>query len=286
MSDSHRDVRVSLASILMSPAVRWGFVYKFSVSLYVHNVHSLNLFGLKKMFRNAIKTVSGLRYFRTKAGNHCNNFKAESICSEENIARCIKTMQSAPQVKLSQKKYETKAAVLLPLCIHNNELSLLYTVRSAKLSTHVRQVSFPGGLRDSADGSWENCALRETEEEIGIPRHQIHVYGKGGLIVPARPPAIMPVIGFVNEFDMRALRLNSDEVESCFAVALRHLSMKENQRYTQFKSGYCVPSFIGCEKRIWGITGLITHLFLNALLPRNVYTNPMKFISKYRSVSS
>lgn len=235
------------------------------------------------MLRSNVKASNlGFRYFHNRAGK----FNPDSLCNEDNILKCVKSMQSAPQVKLSNKKYEKEAAVLIPLCIHNSELSLLYTVRSAKLSKHVRQVSFPGGLRDSSDESWEHCALRETEEEIGIPPEQIQIYGTGRTIIPARPPAIMPIIGFVNQFDIRSLRLNSDEVESCFTVSLKHLCLNNNKRHTQFRGGYCVPSFVGTEKRIWGITGLITHLFLSALLPKDVYSNHMKFISKYRAISS
>lgn len=230
-------------------------------------------------------TSNGVRCLHSKAGNHSNYFNIESICSEENIRQCIKTMQSAPQVKLSQKKYENEAAVLIPLCKHNDELSLLYTVRSAKLSKHVRQVSFPGGLRDS-DESWENCALRETEEEIGIPREQIQIYGTGQMIVPARPPSIMPVVGFINKFDIQSLVLNSDEVESCFTVPLKELCRNDNNRHTQFKKGYSVPAFIGAEKRIWGITGMITHILLTALLPKHIYSHHVKFVSKYRAVTS
>lgn len=233
-----------------------------------------------------LRITSNLAFRRlhSTAGNHSDYFKTESICSEDRIRQCVESMQSAPQVKLSQKPYDSEAAVLIPLCEHNDELSLLYTVRSAKLRKHVRQVSFPGGLRDSTDKSWEDCALRETEEEIGIPKEQIQIYGTGRLIIPARPPSIMPIIGFVNQFDLRALKLNSDEVESCFTVPLRDLCLDENKRHTQFRGGYGVPSFIGAEKRIWGITGLITHLFLTALLPKNIYSHPMKFVSKYRPV--
>lgn len=236
------------------------------------------------MWRSKIMTKSlGFRYFQSNVGIHSSKFKKEIICSEDNIHKCVTSMQSAPQVKLSQKQYENEAAVLIPLCLHNDQLSLLYTVRSAKLSKHVRQVSFPGGLRDSTNETWEQCALRETEEEIGIPNEQIKIWGTGRMIVPARPPAIMPIIGFVSQFEIKSLRLNTDEVERCFAVSLKDLCLNENKRYTQFRGGYCVPSFIGTEKRIWGITGLITHLFLNALLPRDLYTHPIKFVSRYRS---
>lgn len=239
------------------------------------------------MLRNNIKASNlSIKYFQTRAGNLYNKFEAELICSEENIVKCINSMQSAPQVKLSKNEHEKEAAVLIPLCLHNNELSLLYTVRSAKLRNHVRQVSFPGGLRDSSSETWENCAIRETEEEIGIPKDQITIWGTGRTIVPARPPAIMPIIGFVKEFDIRSLRLNSDEVETCFAVSLKDLCLNENKRYTQFRGGYCVPAFVGVEKRIWGITGMITHLFLNALLSKDIYSHPIKFISKYRAISS
>src|SRR5687767_2082314 len=60
------------------------------------------------------------------------------------------------------------AAVLLPL-LDGPEPSLVFTKRAEDLSRHQGEISFPGGLRHPEDRSLVETALRETEEEVGIP---------------------------------------------------------------------------------------------------------------------
>ena len=71
----------------------------------------------------------------------------------------------------------TTAAVLLPLVVHANGMSLLLTRRTAHLHDHAGQISFPGGRVDPQDANVVATALRETEEEIGLSRRHIEVIG-------------------------------------------------------------------------------------------------------------
>ena len=57
------------------------------------------------------------------------------------------------------------AAVLVPI-IERDEPSVLFTQRTAHLTDHARQISFPGGKIDASDESPAAAALREAEEEI------------------------------------------------------------------------------------------------------------------------
>jgi 8-oxo-dGTP pyrophosphatase MutT (NUDIX family) len=69
------------------------------------------------------------------------------------------------------------AAVLLPVFDVAGRPHLILTKRTDSLSTHRGQVSLPGGRRDPGDPSPADTALRETEEELGIPRERIRVLG-------------------------------------------------------------------------------------------------------------
>ena len=57
--------------------------------------------------------------------------------------------------------------------------SLLFTARSSALRTHAGEISFPGGKFDTKlDKNAEDTALRETEEELGIPRGSFEIWAQ------------------------------------------------------------------------------------------------------------
>src|SRR5688500_20394916 len=67
----------------------------------------------------------------------------------------------------------TAAAVLIPVIAHPGELTILFTQRTTHLKSHAGQVSFPGGRAEPGDASAEFTALREAEEEIGLPAARV-----------------------------------------------------------------------------------------------------------------
>ena len=71
----------------------------------------------------------------------------------------------------------TKAAVLVPLYEHEGALHAVFTRRRSDLRSHAGEISFPGGRRDKADADLLTTALREAEEEIGLPPDAVHVLG-------------------------------------------------------------------------------------------------------------
>lgn len=101
-------------------------------------------------------------------------------------AELIQNLQNMPVVRLNDKPVTKSAAVLIALCEEEHgKVSLLYTLRSSLLKNHTRQVSFPGGLLEEGhDKCFEDCAVRETEEETGIPRDCVNIWGTGRLLVP------------------------------------------------------------------------------------------------------
>jgi hypothetical protein len=60
------------------------------------------------------------------------------------------------------------AAVLVPI-IEGNELSVLFTQRTAHLADHAGQISFPGGKIDASDESPATAALREADDAFQVP---------------------------------------------------------------------------------------------------------------------
>lgn len=146
------------------------------------------------------------------------------------------------------------------------------------------------------DTSYVDCALRETEEEIGINRDRITLWGQTSLVHLRNAPAIMPVIGMINNYRADLLKINSQEVERVFTVPISELC--QNRKHTQFRmiprnirdrsgsgtltASYSIPVYTVEEARIWGITAIITHLFLQSLLPADIYDRQIPYISKYK----
>ncbi|OAI39888.1 coenzyme A pyrophosphatase [Actinobacteria bacterium SCGC AG-212-D09] len=71
----------------------------------------------------------------------------------------------------------TDAAVLVPLYIDGGELHAVFTKRRDDLRRHPGEISFPGGRQDDDDGDLQVTALREAEEEIGLPREGVELVG-------------------------------------------------------------------------------------------------------------
>ncbi|MEL6823605.1 MAG: CoA pyrophosphatase, partial [Calditrichota bacterium] len=70
------------------------------------------------------------------------------------------------------------AAVTIPLFEKNGEAYMLLTLRADTVEHHKGQVSFPGGAWEPQDASMEETALRETDEEVGIPSAMTQVLGQ------------------------------------------------------------------------------------------------------------
>ena len=84
-------------------------------------------------------------------------------------------------------------AVLCPLVERPNGLHLLFEVRSAGVS-QSGETCFPGGQMEPGEAP-ADCALRETEEELSIPRAEIRLLGQGDFICNQRGFLLRPLPG-------------------------------------------------------------------------------------------
>jgi 8-oxo-dGTP pyrophosphatase MutT (NUDIX family) len=71
----------------------------------------------------------------------------------------------------------TDAGVLVPLYVAKGELHVVFTKRRDDLRRHPGEISFPGGRREDSDADLCVTALREAEEEIGLPQADVEVLG-------------------------------------------------------------------------------------------------------------
>jgi 8-oxo-dGTP pyrophosphatase MutT (NUDIX family) len=159
------------------------------------------------------------------------------------------------------------AAVLVPLIWKENCWRLLFTRRTMEVEDHRGQVSFPGGSRDAQDASFEETALREAWEEVGIDPASVAVLGKMARLNLITNYQVTPVVGVVpSAFD---LIINPIEVARAFTVPLdwladtRNFQVRPRQFKNQIIHTICYNEYDG--EVIWGATAQITHEFLSLL---------------------
>lgn len=127
--------------------------------------------------------------------------------------------------------------------------------------THRGQISFPGGKLESTDASRKEGALRETEEEIGIPINDIEVIGElSEVYIPVSNFQVFPFVGFLRK--QPNFILQETEVRSILKIPFQDLQNLSNQKVKDIRVGENitmknVPYFDIQGHIIWGATAMI-----------------------------
>jgi len=154
------------------------------------------------------------------------------------------------------------AAVLVPLIDRGDGISVLLTQRTAHLTAHAGQISFPGGQIETSDRDEADAALRETEEEVGLTRDHVTVIGRLDTYVTGTGFEITPLVGIVKV--PFALIPDPFEVSEVFEVPLSFvLDPNNHRRMTRvFEQRTRVFFVLPYENRyIWGATaGMLVNL--------------------------
>jgi len=154
------------------------------------------------------------------------------------------------------------AAVLVPLVDHSHGMSVLLTQRTAHLSAHAGQISFPGGRIEQHDPDAVAAALRETHEEVGLPPERVDVIGRLDTYITGTGFEITPIVGLLAP--PFALAIDPYEVAEAFEVPLAFiLDRRNHQRIERESAGrrrcFFVLPYEG--RNIWGATaGILVNL--------------------------
>jgi 8-oxo-dGTP pyrophosphatase MutT (NUDIX family) len=159
------------------------------------------------------------------------------------------------------------AAVLVPLYLDDGDLHAVFTKRRDDLRKHAGEISFPGGRPDDEHEDLRTTALREAEEEIGLPREDVEIVG-------ALPPTgtfvtnyrIHPYVGMIEPG--KEWEIEPREVDHVLELSLPDLIRGfEMQRLLKKGLPIKTPTYTVDGNLVWGATARILHHLLERLDP-------------------
>ncbi|TXF90592.1 CoA pyrophosphatase [Neolewinella aurantiaca] len=156
-----------------------------------------------------------------------------------------------------------RASVMVLFYPIAERLHLLYIQRtSPKRDRHAGQISFPGGSADPEDKDAAHTALRELEEEVGVPPHAVELIGElSPLYIPVSNFLVLPFVGWVDERpdfipqESEVARI----LELPFADFFTPHARKSGPR--KIAGGMTLPDtpfWSVREEQIWGATAMMT----------------------------
>lgn len=178
-------------------------------------------------------------------------------------------------------------SVLVPFVEKEGELHLMYEVRAYDLKADPGEICFPGGHMERGESS-EDTALREFEEETGIPADRVELIGQGNTLYGYANYSLYTHIGILSYEDYLHNDPQESEVAELFLVPLseimeaehkhyeekvvaqpaedfpyEHVGIDENYRWRYGR--WIIPVFDAAGKVIWGLTARITEDVLGTM---------------------
>lgn len=153
-----------------------------------------------------------------------------------------------------------ESAVLAPIVLRDGVPHLVFTKRPMTLRHHAGQISFPGGGREEGDETPLHTALRETNEELGIPPSAVEALGMLDELPTITAFRVRPFVGFIPE--SQVFTPNADEVAEVLVVPIPSLldptKVRHETREVPFLPGPQVIDYYDLGNHvIWGATGRI-----------------------------
>lgn len=174
-----------------------------------------------------------------------------------------------PRTLETDKRFP-EAAVLVPVT-RTDSPELILTLRAKGLSTHGGEVAFPGGRRDLEDPDLTFTALREAEEEIGLPPGMVEVVGPLSPLISVHGLKVTPIVGIIPDFV--EYRPNDAEIAAVFSVPLaffREPPHEHTHRVDDWGREWYVPCYRYDNYKIWGLTAIMIVELVNLLYDTDI----------------
>ena len=203
------------------------------------------------------------------------------IFNENLIKKKIYPCESPLRTSLMDSNF-TKAAVLFSIIPHVNKPYELILIHRSNMGTrHRGEMSFPGGKFElEVDKSLSDTALRETEEEIGVPRGNVRIIGCLDDFPTISKFIVTPFLGLIN--NNQKLKRDEREVQKIVKVPIDFFINKINFTEQEFDvGGEKFPVFYynynneenGQIYTIWGVTAFLITYFLEIVYNVQIGSN-------------
>jgi len=156
------------------------------------------------------------------------------------------------------------AAVVIPIVRHD-EPTIVFVRRASHLRRNPGQIGFPGGIIDPEDSDAKAAALREFEEELGVPRDRVRIVDRlEDVVTLALSVTVAPYVGVIEP--PLSFTFDANETESVHEIPLAALYEPKalHQGIEPVERGgvrYEVPSwmFDHAGIHVWGATARMLH---------------------------
>lgn len=159
-------------------------------------------------------------------------------------------------------------AVLLLLYYKTDDLHIVLTKRRDDLNAHAGQISFPGGRQEDQE-PLEQTALRETDEEIGVPETAVTLLGQlTDIYIPPSDFEVHPFVGWFHNGKRPSFQPAVTEVAKILEVSLSHLMQPETRKTGPWDfrgNTITVPYYDVDGHMVWGATAVMLSEFLGRL---------------------
>ena len=169
----------------------------------------------------------------------------------------LKELKEQARLKQSARKAGVMA-LFYPS--ETNETYLILILRKTYKGVHSAQIGFPGGKLEPEDNSLKEAALRETEEEVGVPREVVTVLKQlTEIYIPPSDFFVQPYLGIV--YNTPQFIKEEKEVEALVEVPLSMFmddkTLVTKKITTSYATNIDVPAFLLNGHVVWGATAMM-----------------------------